>query len=592
MRCVAAFVLALLILPAGLADATGPPTRYLVSFDTDAPAVGAVLGGARVLESFPFANVALLEGPATARDALARLPDVAGVYDEEPVTLAMDRERGIVGAQPPAGADWPTGEGVTVALVDSGIDASHPAFSGRVAASVRISRGGVVSGESGDDDGHGTHVAGIVGGDGAKSADGRHHGIAPGAGLVGVDISDSFTTTNAVRAFAWIHENAPRYQIRVVSNSWGREKDDAHYDPDDPVIRASDALVDDGIVVVFSAGNRGRDGDATLTTEATNPRVITVGAASATGRVESYSSRGPALDGEGREVRWTKPDLMAPGSAVVSTRASALANPDARTDEERYYTVMNGTSMAAPQAAAAAALLLDTQPDLQPSEVMSILQRTAADLGAAGADAATGYGMLDVGAALAEAASQRDGVRRVVTETRVPVRMQGSAAAAVGQVLLADNAPRLPPSNAVSLPLPLPTGAASVELWFNWTGEGSFSAQLVGPEGALSFEDSGARSLRLVAPATPGSHRIEALPQGVASYASYAVTGSIVVREETLVEAPAEPHGQRATRANAFVAEPSAGLVALDALASAPLMVMGVAATLAVAGGLAWRARK
>lgn len=592
MRCVAAILLALLVLPAGLADASSSSQRYLVSFHGDAPLVGDALAGARVLESFPFASVALLEGPATARAALARLPTVAGVYDEEPVTLAMERERGIVGAQPPSGAEWPTGDGVTVALVDSGIDASHPAFSGRVAASVRISRGGVVSGESGDNDGHGTHVAGIVGGDGAKSVDGRHHGIAPGAGLVGVDISDSFTTTNAVRAFAWIHENAPRYQIRVVSNSWGREKEDAHYDPDDPVIRASDALVDDGIVVVFSAGNRGRDGDATLTTEATNPRVITVGAASATGRVESYSSRGPALDGNAREVRWTKPDVMAPGSAVVSTRASALMDADARTDEERYYTVMNGTSMAAPQVAAAAALLLDAQPALAPGDILSILQRTAADLGPSGADTETGYGMLDVGAALAEAASQRDGVRRIVTETRVPIRMHGSAAAAVGQVVLTDNAPRLPPASAVAMPLPLPTGAAGIELWFNWTGEGDFAARLVGPDGALSFEKDGVRSLRLVAPATPGSYRIDAVPQGIASYASYTVAGSVIVREERLVETPTETHGQRAARANAFVAEPSSGLVALDALASAPLMVMGIAATAAVAGGLAWRARK
>lgn len=585
-------LLALLLLPLGVAQAGASSERFLVSFHDATPLPGDVLAGARVLESFPFAGVALLEGTPAARASLARLPAVAGVYADEPVTLAMERERGLVGAEPPAGASWPTGAGVTVALVDSGIDGSHPAFSGRVDASVRISRGGVVSGEAGDSDGHGTHVAGIVGGDGAMSANARHRGIAPGARLVGVDISDSFTTTNAVRAFAWIHENKDRYDIRVVSNSWGREKEDAHYDADDPVIRASDALVDSGIVVVFSAGNRGREGDATLTTEATNPNVITVGAAGASGRVESYSSRGPAMDADARAVAWVKPDLMAPGSAVVSTRASALADASARSDEERYYTVMNGTSMAAPQVAAAAALLLGAQPGLAPAQVQAILQRSAADLGPAGADAETGYGMLDVATALSEVSFAAGGERRIVVETRVPVRAEGEAVSALGQVVLADDAPRLPPAQTLVIPLALPTGAAGVDLWLNWTGEGPFVARLVGPERAVTFEPAGPRGARLSTAAAPGAYRVELEPQGAASYAKYHLAGSILVREERVVEIAAEPHGQRAASGNIFATQPSSGILALDALASAPLMVMGIAATAAVAGGLAWRARK
>ena len=591
-RRFAGILLALVMLPLGVAQADAPSARYLVTFDEETPLAGDVLAGARVIESFPFARVALLEGAPSSRVALARLPGVSGVYAEEPIALAMERERGIVGAEAPAGASWPTGSGVTVALVDSGIDGSHPAFSGRVDASVRISRGGIVSGEAGDPDGHGTHVAGIVGGDGAKSADARHRGIAPGARLVGVDISDSFTTTNAVRAFAWIHDNAGRYDIRVVSNSWGRETEDAHYDADDPVIRASDALVDAGIVVVFSAGNRGREGEATLTTEAMNPNVVTVGAAGASGRVESYSSRGPGVDADGRALAWVKPDVMAPGSAVVSTRAGALADAAARTDEERYYTVMNGTSMAAPQVAAGAALLLAAQPSLSPAQVQRIHQRSAADLGPVGADAETGYGMLDVAAALREIAFVAGGERRIVVETRVPVQAEGKAASALGQVVLADDAPRLPPGQTLVVPLALPTGAAGLDLWLNWTGEGSFVARLVGPEGALPFEAAGPRGARLSASAAPGAYRVELEPQGPASYATYALAGSILVREERVVEVPAEAHGERAVRSNAFAAQPSSGLVALDALASAPLMVMGIAATAAVAGGLAWRARK
>lgn len=589
-RLAASVLLALLLAPIGAAEAGAPAERFLVSFDGDAPRGGAVLGPARVIESFAFANIALVEAPAGARGAIARLPGVVGVYDEEPITLNMERERGIVGAEAPASADWPDGAGVGVALIDSGIDASHPAFTGRVAASVRISRAGVVSGDAGDADGHGTHVAGIVGGDGAGSADGRHRGIAPAATLVGVDISDSFTTTNAVRAFAWVHENAGRYNIRVVSNSWGREKEETHFDEDDPVIRASNALVESGLVVVFSAGNRGRDGGATLTPEAMNPNVITVGAASGTGRVEGYSSRGPAIDGDGNALAWTKPDLMAPGTAVVSTRAGALAASDARSDEERYYTVMNGTSMAAPQVAAAAALVLSEFPHLAPRDVQAILQRSAADLGASGVDSDTGFGMLDVAAALHEASRSAGGERRVIVETRVPVHDSGTAAAALGQIVLTGNTPHLPPATATTIPLAMPAGAAAVDLWFNWTGDSSFSVRLIGPEGAVAFEAVGGRVARLETSVAPGAYRVEATPTGVAGYATFTLAGSIVVREERVVEVAAEPHGRPIRASNAFSPPTASDIVNLDVIARAPFLVLALAGTVAVGFSMRRRA--
>lgn len=581
-RALVGLLLLALLCPIAMAGATGASERFLVSFDGPTPPAGERLAGARVVESFPFASIALVEGP---RRAVESLPGVAGVYPEEPIALTMERERGLVNADPPAGAAWPTGAGVSVALVDSGIDASHPAFAERVLASVRISKGGVVSGESGDADGHGTHVAGIVGGDGAGSVDARHRGIAPGAGLVGVDISDSFTTTNAVRAFAWIHENAARYDIGVVSNSWGREKEGGHYDANDPVIRASDALVEAGLVVVFSAGNRGRDGAATLTPEAMNPNVIAVGAASASGRAESYSSRGPAVDASTRPLGWTKPDLVAPGTAVVSTRASALADADASTDEERHYTVMNGTSMAAPQVAAAAALLLSQHAELTPADVQVLLQRSAVDLGPSGADADTGFGMLDVAMALREASVAAGGERRIVVEKRMPVRYEGSVAAALGHAVLIDDSPRLPPQGLVSVPLPLPAGSAAVDLWFNWSGQGSFDARLVGPEGAIAFERLAGSTLRLSAAATPGSYRVEATPVGAASHATFSLAGSIVVREEQVVEVAAEAHGRPMRAGGAFAATtPGEKLVQLDPLLQAPLLVIAIVGT----GVAAW----
>ena len=593
-RASAGLLLLLVLLPAAApgADAGGATERRLVSFDGAPPAAGSALGGARVLEAFPFARVALVEGAPAALARLASLPGVAGLYPEEPVRLLMEREREVVQAEAPAGAAWPAGANVTVAVVDSGIDATHAAFAGRVAASVRIGRGGATAPGDGDEDGHGTHVAGIVAGDGARSVDGRERGIAPAARVVAVDISDAFTTTTAVRAFAWIHENRATHDIRVVSNSWGREKEDAHYDPDDPVIRASDALVADGIVVVFSAGNRGRDGDATLTTEATNPNVLTVAAASAVGRVEPYSSRGPAVDAKGREVSWLKPDLAAPGTAVVSTRANA-EGVDAPTEEQRWYTTMNGTSMAAPQVAAAAALLLDEHPHLSPGMVAGILTGTARDVGAPGPDAQTGHGMLSVASAVQAARALDGGEQRLVVERRERVHQEGSVAAAERVVLSARDKPSLPPAESVVLPLALPAGAAEVDLWFNWTGPGDFDVSLLGPEGERRFEPSSEGSLRLRRAAGEGAYRVVVRPVGLAAYAEFALDGSVLVREERPVDVAAELHQRDpfVPQGGFFVSQSTAERL-LGMLGAAPALVAAVVTAVVAGGALALGVRR
>lgn len=590
----APWMLALLVLSASalpLAEASLPVERRLVSFDLDAPLVGALVGGARVVEAFPFARVAVVEGTLPELRALAALPGVAGVYRDEPLTPNLDRVRALVRAEPEPGEAWPSGGNVTIALVDSGIDASHPGFAGRIAAAVRISRSGFVS-EGGDDrGGHGTHVAGILAGDGARSDGGRLRGLAPASRLVAVDISDSFTTTSAVRAFEWIYENRAKHGIRVVSNSWGREKADARYDADDPVIRASDALVANGLVVVFSAGNRGRDGEATLTTEASNPNVLAVGAASAAGRAEPYSSRGPARDGAGVDLAWTKPDLVAPGTAVVSARASSQGLARAASDEERYYMMMNGTSMAAPQVAAAAALIIDRHPSLEPTIVAAILQRTARDVGAVGPDADTGFGMLDVRAALLAADALEAGERSIVVERRVPVRESGSLAAVQGLVLLDGAAPRLPPAQSVELPLALPAGASRVELWFNWSGQASFDARLEGPGASIPFERAGASSLRLARDVEPGAHRVVATPTSPASSTPYALEGDIVVLDARVVDQPAELHSRPPPASGGFFVPVSGTLLVADVVTGEPMMVLTALVVVSLAAA-AWGARR
>ncbi len=522
--------------PMWLADADGPVDAILV-FDTGTHGlVESVVRdlGLDIVERFRFIGALHVRGDASILARTWMIPGVVGMYPEEALTMNLAASRTMVNVDDVPLAPASLGAGVTVAVVDSGIDNQHPALADRLRASVRVSGGGIVAG-AGDGDGHGTHVAGIVGGSGDASRDNRFRGVAPGAGLVAVDISESFTTTNAVRAFEWIHENHERYDIRVVSNSWGREKDDSRYDPNDPVIRASNALVAQGLVVVFSAGNNG-DEDASLTVEAMNPHVISVGATSKTGRVESYSSRGPARDTAGRDLDWVKPDVVAPGTHIVSTRTTAKSG--SLNGESKYYVEMNGTSMAAPHVAGAAAILLAAAPDLTPGLVQVILQDTARDLGPEGPDWAYGYGMIDVAAALRAAEARETNERVVLEERQIPFRASGQIVAAGDRIIITNLAPALPPEKSVMIPITVPIGARTLQFALTWDGAaGDLVAFLEGPGGTLGpYPAKGDRIDVALENPPAGAYRVDVRTNGPATLTQWAIAGSITVLEPHVVE--------------------------------------------------------
>ncbi|HET6403661.1 MAG TPA: S8 family serine peptidase [Candidatus Thermoplasmatota archaeon] len=287
------------------------------------------------------------------------------------------------------------GSGVTVAVLDSGIDATHPDLARRVKQNVRLTDGRFGP-AVGDPDGHGTHVAGVLAASGDASQ-GRWTGVAPGVELVGIDITSRFTTSSAVLAYDWLLAHHEELDVRIVVNAWGRVGDGERYDPRDPVLRAIDRLVDRGIVVVFSASNRG-PGPGTLSLEAMHPRVVTVGATDAAGLLARYSSRGPVA----ADTPWTKPDVVAPGDGVVAPRS--LQSLPREGDPDPLHTAYSGTSQAAPHVAGIVAMMLQQRPQLTPADVARALRTSAIDLGAPGPDEATGYGLVDAHDALRVAA--------------------------------------------------------------------------------------------------------------------------------------------------------------------------------------------
>ena len=285
-----------------------------------------------------------------------------------------------------------TGSGVTVAVLDSGISDDHPDFRGvnatkenepgdsRVVAKLTKSSGLT----SEDDYGHGTFVAGIIGGRGwgskSKSDDGAYVGVAPDVNLVSVKISDKkgvSRVSQTIDAIEWVVTNKDRYHIRVINLSSVSTIAESYK------TSLLDAAVEmawmKGIVVVVSAGNG--EPNTMLYAPANDPYVITVGATDDMGtaptaddRLVWFSSYGTTQDGI------VKPELVAPGRRIVSTLSSdsdplGRLYPDRIVD--RLYIRLSGTSAAAPVVTGVVAQLLQARPDLTPDQVKWLLTRTA-----------------------------------------------------------------------------------------------------------------------------------------------------------------------------------------------------------------------
>jgi serine protease AprX len=279
-----------------------------------------------------------------------------------------------------------TGEGVGVAVIDTGIAGDLPDFresqtdsSSRVLATATINPG---ASSDGDDYGHGTHVAGIIAGNGNNRPDsdplqGSYVGVAPDANLISIKIDDDqgdASVLDVIYGLQFAVDFKDDYDIRVVNLSL--ESTEAQSYKTDPLAAAAEAAWFKGIVVVAAAGNRGSDADAVKYAPGNDPYVITVGAVDDQGTkstgddaLASWSSRGTTQDG------FSKPEVVAPGARIVSNLApsSQFASMCASCVVSGQYIRAGGTSMSAPMVAGAVANLLQLHPDWTPDQVKGVL---------------------------------------------------------------------------------------------------------------------------------------------------------------------------------------------------------------------------
>ncbi|MFH8340693.1 S8 family serine peptidase [Streptomyces sp. AM6-12] len=253
-----------------------------------------------------------------------------------------------------------TGKGVTVAVLDSGADLTHPDLAGRISRSESFVDGEEVA----DRDGHGTHVTSTVGGSGAASG-GKEKGVAPDATLAVGKVLDDAGSGSESQIIAGMEWAARDVHARIVSMSLGSSEPG---DGTDPMSQALDSLSQEtGALFVVAAGNTGAP--SSISSPGAADAALTVGAVDSADQPASFTSEGPRTGDDA-----LKPDLSAPGVDILAARSQL-------TDGSGYYTTMSGTSMATPHVAGVAALLAQEHPDWTGTQLKDALMSSSKQLG-------------------------------------------------------------------------------------------------------------------------------------------------------------------------------------------------------------------
>lgn len=422
-------------------------------------------GAAQQVRSFWIINGVALSADAETILAVATRPEVHRIHWDhrrqwvEPLSASGDQQ-----SLADAGGQWSIaqvradlvwsnlgldGEGVTVAIMDTGVDGQHPALQ----AQYRGYRPGGLSVHTGnwfcttdegylypvDPHGHGTHVAGTAVGSQDDMA--QAIGVAPGARWIGVKILDDagYAYDSWIHAgFEWLMAPAgnPALAPEVVNGSWGSQNDaDETFRADLQALRAA------GIVPVFAAGNEGPDASS-LRSPASYPEAIAVGATDDLDQVARFSSRGPSPWDE------IKPEITAPGVQIRSSLPGGT------------FGVKNGTSMAAPHVTGVVALMLQADPTLTVEDVETILTSTAVPLDVRMPNNNSGWGRVDAYSAAAVALQAGFVVGQV---TRAPDQQPLPTASVTAHSEWGQHQATVPVDETGHFQLALPSGRFTVE---------------------------------------------------------------------------------------------------------------------------------
>ncbi|HEX8830830.1 MAG TPA: S8 family serine peptidase, partial [Longimicrobium sp.] len=324
--------------------------ELIVTYDSlangDAVASAVRATGASTIRFRHLPMVAALATPAQIT-SVSNISGVVSLYSNKQLRYFLAESVPSIRANLARVAGY-TGKGIGVAILDSGVDGlynpdlhygDHLVQNVKFAGSMKdlmspdstpVAADLFIENVPNTDltGGHGTHVAGIVGGSGAASG-GKYTGVAPGASLVGISTGETIVVFWALAGFDWLIDNAAKYNIKAVNNSWGTSG--GLFDPNDPTNVATREVYKAGIAVLFAAGNDG-PGENTLNPYSAAPWVFSVAAGCKTVSPDPTNSASLCADGTSMLADFSSrgirndalhhPDITAPGALIVSARAS------------------------------------------------------------------------------------------------------------------------------------------------------------------------------------------------------------------------------------------------------------------------------
>jgi subtilisin family serine protease len=348
----------------GLTDAASPALPLIVTSSRGAAAARpAAVAGAQTVGALPSIGGSVVREDKRRGSAFwSWLTGASGITRVwlDGIAHPLSGPGTVQIGAPTAGQAGLTGAGVTVGVLDTGIEATHPDLAGKVVAARDFTG---TRPDAGDDVGHGTHVAGIIAGTGAAS-NGKFRGVAPDAKLISGKVCATFGCPDSavIAGMEWI---AP--QVRVVNMSLGTDSTDGT----DPMSLAVNSLsAQFGTLFVAAAGDA-NDPIASITAPAAADAALAVGSVDAQDQTSSFSTHGPRLGD-----RALKPDIAAPGEGIVSARAAGTPDGDLN-PVDANYAILSGTSIATPHVSGAAAVLFQQHPDWSGAQLKSDLMSTA-----------------------------------------------------------------------------------------------------------------------------------------------------------------------------------------------------------------------